>query len=251
MMNQQTVNPWFPGRVANPHAALNLFCFPYAGGGAQVFRRWQEAFPPDKQVQVYAAQYPGRASRLREPPIKDCRAMVEALAPFILPLTERPFAFFGHSMGAIVAFELARLLRRRHGREPVRLFVSGRRAPQVPSQEPPTYELPDAEFVEELRRLNGTPQEVLEHPELMQLMLPIIRADFTLTQSYVYEPEPPLDCPITVFGGTDDADVSREHLSAWCEHTTAPCALQMFAGDHFFLNVARDDLVRAITRELP
>src|SRR5438105_12636226 len=156
-------NPWFPGRADSPRATLNLFCFPYAGGAAQIFRRWQEAFPPEKQVQVYAVQYPGRASRLPEPPFTDCRAMVEALAPSVVPLTDRPFAFFGHSMGAIVAFELARLLRGRHGREPARLFVSGRRAPQVPSHERPTYELPDEEFIEELRRLNGTPSEVLEH----------------------------------------------------------------------------------------
>jgi medium-chain acyl-[acyl-carrier-protein] hydrolase len=251
MSHPQLKNPWFPGRVENPHAALNLFCFPYAGGGVQVFSRWQAAFPPGRRVQVYPAQYPGRASRLLEPPFEDCRALVEALAPFILPLTERPFAFFGHSMGAIVAFELARLLRERHGREPVRLFVSGRRAPQVPTHERPTYGLPDAEFVGELRRLNGTPREVLEHPELMRLMLPIIRADLRLTQSYAYEPGPPLGYPLTVFGGADDPDVPREHLAAWCEHTTAPCTLRMFPGGHFFLNAAAEELVRAIERELP
>lgn len=251
MTNSQTANPWFPGRVANPHAALNLFCFPYAGGTAQIFRKWQAAFPPYKQVQVYAVQYPGRASRMTEPSFTDCRAMVEALAPSVVPLTEKPFAFFGHSMGAIVAFELARHLRSRHGRQPTRLFVSGRRAPQAPSREKATYTLPDDEFIEELRRLNGTPAEVLEHPELMRLMLPIIRADFTLTQAYVYEPEPPLDCPLTVFGGEDDADVSRDALEAWCEQTRARCRLQMFPGDHFFLNTTGDALVRAIVKELP
>jgi len=153
-------------------------------------------------------------------------------------------------MGAIIAFEVARLVRRQYGLQPAHLFVSGRRAPPVPSREPPTYNLPDAEFTDELRRLNGTPAQVLEHSELMQMVLGIIRADFMLTQTYAYTPEPPLSCPISIFGGLEDEGVRREDLAAWCKHTTASCSLKMFAGDHFFLQTAKGLLLQTIRQEL-
>jgi surfactin synthase thioesterase subunit len=187
---------------------------------------------------------------MREPSFTDCRLLVEAFVPHMIPLLDKPFALFGHSMGAIIAFEVARQVRRLSGLQPAHLFVSGRRAPPVPPREPHTYNLPDAEFREELRRLNGTPPQVLDHPELMQLMLKIIRADFTLTQTYVYTPEPVLNCPMSVFGGLDDTGVKREDLAAWCEKTTGGCSLRMFAGDHFFLQAAEASLLRIIRQEL-
>jgi len=141
-------------------------------------------------------------------------------------------------------------LRREHGPGPVHLFVSGRRAPQVPDPDPPTYNLPEPEFLEELRRLNGTPKAVFEHPELMQLMIPILRADFELVQTYMYLPEPPLDCPISAFGGLQDEDVTREHLEAWRDQTTASFSLQMFPGDHFFLHTAQAFLLQTIACKL-
>lgn len=250
MSSNNAANPWFLTRTLNPQAKLNLFCFPYAGGGAQIFHNWQKAFPPSTGVQVWPVQYPGRGSRLREKPFTRCASLVEALAPAVLPLTDRPFALFGHSMGATIAFELARLLREHHGREPAQLFVSGRRAPQVPEEEPATHHLPDPEFIVELRRLNGTPAEVLDHPELMQLMLPVIRADFTLTQTYTYTPAPPLSCPISIFGGLDDQDVTREHLAGWCEQTEGQCSMRMFAGNHFFLQSAEGTILEVVRQEL-
>ncbi len=242
---------WFPVRDPECSGAARLFCFPYAGGGAHIFREWQEAFAPSSGVKVYPVQYPGRAARMREPAFADCRALVEALAPVILPLTDKPFAFFGHSMGAIVAFELARALRRSYGRAPQCLFVSGRRAPHLPARNPSVHELPDAEFIDELRRLEGTPPEVLAHPELMELLLPTIRADFALTQAYRYTDEPPLDCPVNAFGGTEDVDVELWQLRAWCEHTTGACSHEMFTGNHFFLHTARESLWRSIARAWP
>jgi medium-chain acyl-[acyl-carrier-protein] hydrolase len=250
MSNNADAARWFMTRGENPRARLNLFCFPYAGGGAQIFRNWQAAFPAAAGVQVWPVQYPGRGTRLRERPFTDWGALVEELAEAVLPLTDKPFAFFGHSMGATLAFELARLLRARRGAEPRHLFISGRRAPQVPDSEAPTYGLPDDEFIAELRRLNGTPAELLEHPELMQLMLPVIRADFSLTQTYAHTPQPPLSCPFSVFGGLRDVDVTREHLEGWCEHTTGPCSLRMFDGDHFFLLTAERKILEAVGREL-
>lgn len=178
------------------------------------------------------------------------RALVEAMTPALLHRLDKPFAFFGHSMGAIIGFEIARLLRRKHYPQPLHLFVSGRRAPQIPDPNPPTYDLPHLDFLRELRRLNGTPQEVLENPEMMALMLPILRADFTLTQTYSYSAEPPLDCSVSAFGGLQDNEVDPEYLEAWREQTTGSFSLQMFAGDHFFLNASQPQLLQALSREL-
>jgi medium-chain acyl-[acyl-carrier-protein] hydrolase len=243
-------NPWVLLRTVIPQARLNLICFPYAGGGAQLFNSWHGAFNAPGGIQVCAVQYPGRGSRVREPAFTNCDALVDALVPHLMPLLDRPFALFGHSMGAIIAFEVARRLQQQRGLRPQRLFVSGRRAPQIPLQEPPTYNLPDAEFTEELRRLNGTPVQVLEHPELMQLMIGIIRADFTLTQTYTFAPGPLLTCPMSVFGGLTDHDVTREYLEAWCELTSGACSLRMFDGDHFFTQTAEAAVLRVIKEQL-
>jgi medium-chain acyl-[acyl-carrier-protein] hydrolase len=148
--------------------------------------------------------------------------MVKSISEVIEPHLDKPFAFFGHSMGAMISHDLARALRRKYGVEPVHLFVSGRRAPQMPRTRKTTYDLPEPEFIEELRRLNGTPQEVLDQPELMQLMIPLLRADFSVCQTYQYEPEPPLTCPITVFGGLED-ETTREELVGWRAQTSAAC----------------------------
>jgi medium-chain acyl-[acyl-carrier-protein] hydrolase len=232
----------------NPQARLRLFCFHYAGGGPLIFRKWPDMLP--SFVEVCPVQLPGRGSRLREPHFRQLMPLVEAVAENLQPYFDKPFAFFGHSMGAMISFELTRHLRREQGASPLQLFVSGRRAPQLPDTDPPTYDLPEKEFVEELRRLNGTPREALEHPELMQLVLPTIRADFSVCQTYVYTPEPPLNCPISAFGGLQDKDVGREKMEGWREQTNASFRLRMLPGDHFFLNTATDLLLHALTRDL-
>jgi len=176
--------------------------------------------------------------------------LVQALAEAILPFLDRPFAFFGHSMGAMISFELARILRRSPGLKLAHLFVSGRVAPHIIEDDRHTHELPEPEFIEELRRLNGTPIEALEHPELMQLMTPLLRADFSVVGTYTYLPDLPLSCPITALGGLQDSEVSREQLEAWREHTTASFSLHMFPGDHFYLNTERPLLLRVLSRKL-
>lgn len=236
-------------RTVNANARLNLICFPYAGGGAQLFNSWQTGLVTS-EIQVCAVQYPGRGSRVREQAFTDCQSLVEAFIPHLLPLLNKPFALFGHSMGAIVAFEVARLLQEQYGLRAERLIASGRRAPQTPMTDPPTYNLPDKEFTEELRRLNGTPQEVLDHPELMQLMIGIIRADFTLTQTYNYVPGPQLNCPLSVFGGLKDTDISREQLQAWCQETSNVCSLRMFEGDHFFIQTNQAAVLKIVREQL-
>jgi medium-chain acyl-[acyl-carrier-protein] hydrolase len=248
LMNSKTLTPWLTNSKLNARAKLRLFCFPYAGGSSLIFRNWQGNLPP--AVEVCPVQLPGRGNRLREPVFTQAQPLVRALAEGLLPHVDVPFAFFGHSMGAMLSFELARHLRREHNVEPRHLFVSGRRAPQVPSFEAPTYDLPTAEFIEALRHLNGTPPEVLSQSELMQKMIPLLRGDFEVCDTYSYTPEPPLSCPITVFGGLQDTGVKREHLDAWREQTGAAFFLRMLPGDHFFLNKEQAVLLRLLAKEL-
>jgi medium-chain acyl-[acyl-carrier-protein] hydrolase len=238
-------NPWIVYPKRNPNASRRLFCFPYAGAAAYVFNNWPKFLPHD--LEVCAIQLPGRGKRLREPVHTRMSTLCEAVYPAVRPLLDKPFTFFGHSMGAMIAFELARLLRRRRDPVPSQLFVSGRRAVQVHEDDPRTYDLPEAEFIQELIRLNGTPRDVLEHRELLDLMLPLLRADFELIHMYEYSREPPFAFPITAFGGLQDDEVSRDQLDAWREQTTATFRLHMLPGDHFFIHSAQESMLRIIS----
>jgi medium-chain acyl-[acyl-carrier-protein] hydrolase len=241
------LTPWLIRRPSQS-ARLRLFCFPYAGGSALTFRAWGSGLPPD--VEVCAVQLPGHGTRMKEQPFARLGPLVRDAAAALRPHLNEPFAFFGHSMGALVAFEVARLLRKEHRLAPRQLFVSGARAPQLDRTEPTTYDLPDSELLEDLRNLNGTPKEVLEEPELMRMLLPILRADFAVCQTYEYAYDLPLECPVTAFGGTVDTAVSRESLEAWRAQTTSDFSFHLLPGDHFFLNVEQALLLRLLTREL-
>lgn len=241
-------NPWVTYPKPNPHASLRLFCFPYAGGGALSFRGWPDRLPPT--IEVCPIELPGRGMRLREAPFTRLSLLVEAIAQSLLPHLDKPFAFFGHSMGALISFELARLLLRANGCSLTHLFISGRRAPQIPEPKPPIHRLPETEFLEELRHLNGTPEAVLANEELMQLLLPTLRADFAVLETYTYRLEPPLNYPITAFGGLQDPDVSCEMLGAWRDQTSTTFSLQMLPGDHFFLHTAQPLLLQSLNQAL-
>jgi medium-chain acyl-[acyl-carrier-protein] hydrolase len=239
---------WIAHVRPNPQARLRLFCLPYSGGNASIFAGWADILPA--AIEVCPIQLPGHGSRIAEPPLAQIGPLVEAIAGALLPFLDRPFAFFGHSMGALLSFELARLLRRRHGLSPVGLYVSAHRAPQLPDRGPELHALPEPAFWDELRRLNGTPPEVLAHAELRQLIEPILRADFSVCEVYTYTDDEPLACPITAFGGLQDHDVTRDELAAWREQTRGAFALRMLPGDHFFINTARMLLLQALAREL-
>lgn len=243
-----TEGGWLVCARPNPAAALRLLCVPYAGGGVHVFRGWADALP--EAVEVCAVELPGRGARLREPPCPGLVPLVEALADGLRPHLDRPFALFGHSMGGLLCFELARELRRRSAPGPVRLLVSAHRPPQAPIADAPIHALPEPEFLAELRRLNGTPDEVLASRELMDLLLPALRADFEACETYTYSPEPPLGCPITVFGGWEDVRVEPESLDGWRDQTTAEFSVRMLSGGHFFVHTERDLLVAELAREL-
>lgn len=253
MLSSTTINCWIAHSKPNPLANLRLFCFPYAGGSAQGYRTWAEGLPTT--IEVCPIELPGRGTRLTDT-LYYTRVLplVEAIAAALLPLLDKPFAFFGHSMGALIAFELTRLLRREYGLIPVHLFVSGRDAPQIKAfhqpESVPTYALPEHEFLEKLRLLSGTPNTVLENAELMQLIIPILRADWEVSETYVYTPEPLLECPITAFGGLQDPVTSHDELEAWREQTSVNFSLHMFPGNHFFLNTAQPLLLRVIARSL-
>lgn len=232
----------------NPQAALRLFCFPYAGGSAAIFRKWVENIP--QTIELCAVEFPGRISQIQTLPLTRIEPLVDAIATALLPYLDKPFAFFGHSMGALVGFEVARLLQTEYNLKPVYLFISGRQAPQIPPHTAPIHNLPEPEFLAQLRRLNGTPAVLLENAELMQILIPILRADFAVLENYTYIDKPPLNCAIAAFGGLEDKEVSCEQLAAWRDLTAGAFQLQMFPGDHFFLNSVQALLLQSIVRYL-
>ena len=229
-------------------ARFRLFCFPYAGGSSAIYRPWAKKIHPD--IEVVPAVLPGREFRLREPAYTQLEPLVEALTREISPLIDRPFALFGHSMGAMISFELARRLRSERGVEPAHLFISGRRAPQLPETDPEIHNLPEPEFITEVERLNGTPKEVLEHKELMEMLIPMLRSDFSICHKYNYVPGAPLTCSLTAIGGTKDDTADQEKLQGWCAVTTGRCRIRMLAGDHFFINQQHAAILSIIAETL-
>jgi medium-chain acyl-[acyl-carrier-protein] hydrolase len=248
MMSQKPDPSRFAAFEASPNARARLFCFPYAGGGATVFRTWRSGLPAG--IDLCPVQLPGRENRLHEPPFTSIGPLVEALEEALQPYMNVPFAFFGYSLGALIAFEFARLLRRRGAAEPLRLFTAAAQAPHL-SRPPPISNLPDDVFIEALsRRYEGMQQEVLTDPSLMKLFLPALRADFTLLDGYTYAPAPPLNCPITALGGTRDHVIDPQRIRAWAVHTLAEFKIRMLPGGHFFLNSDRGLLLRAVALDL-
>lgn len=243
-----TQNPWATCIQQRPGARLRLFCFPYVGGGTGVFRGWGELAP---DIEVWAIQLPGRERRFAEPAIPSITGVADKAVDGLRPLFDAgPFAFFGHSMGALLAFELARRLR---SRPPVKLVVSAHSAPQLGLERTQfRHRLPDAEFIAELKRLDGTPAEVLENRELLELVLPTLRADFQAVETYAYdrEPQPPLACPLIGYGGTEDVNVPPAHVEAWGELTSGPFGTYIFPGGHFYLNTHRAELFAQLARDL-
>lgn len=242
-----TKNSWISRSKRNPQARLRLFGFPYAGGGALAYRGWQDRVLAE--VEFCPVQIPGRETRITEKAYHQFPALIEAAIDGLQPYLDMPFALFGHSMGATLAFEMARRLDRTEHKL-VRLFVSGTGAPQVPTQEPVIYDLPDAEFLRRLTLFEGIPSAALAQPELMELMLPTLKADFTAIQTYKYVDGPRLQVPVSAFGGEDDPYVSAATLHAWKEQTTSSFEVHMFPGGHFYFASARDFLLARINESL-
>lgn len=238
---------WISCRTPRSGTRLRLFCFPYAGRGASTFRDWVRDAP--EWLDVCPIQLPGREGRWGEEPFSRLEPLIDVLCHELAPCFQRPFALFGCSMGAIIAFELARALARRD-RTPVHLFTAARRAPGRPESCPPIHHLCDDEFIRQLGRYAGTPSEVLDSPEVISVYLPSIRADFALCERYVYRRGDVLQCPVTVFGGRTDPHVSLDDLADWRSVAASSFALQMFDGGHFFVHSQGTTLLRAIASQL-
>ncbi|GLV59121.1 hypothetical protein KDH_59490 [Dictyobacter sp. S3.2.2.5] len=197
-------------------------------------------------VEVCPIQLPGRETRIGEAPINRLADLLPPLVEALNPYLHEPFQIFGHSMGSLIGFELTRELRRRQLPTPTHLFMSGHRAPQTPREETQTWQLPEAEFIQSVKDMGGTPDAVLQNDELMQLLLPTLRADFAINETYHYQPEPPLNIPITVLGGREDKEVKPEELKDWQLQSSYPIDLHIFSGNHFFIHSHQPQLTRLI-----
>jgi len=235
-------------RQVQPQARLRLFCFPYAGGGAQAYADWQRALGPE--IEVCAVQLPGRGRRMAELPLTSLDTLLAQLAQALHGMDQLPYAFFGHSLGSLVAFELARLFRRHGVALPRQLIVSGGAAPRCRETAHPIHGLPDAEFIAALRAYEGSPPEVLDNAELMELLLPMIRADFTIGERYRYRPSLRLPVPICVLNGRADSHVSEAAAQAWAEETSLACQQHRFDGGHFFIHTQQAAVLESVAATL-
>jgi medium-chain acyl-[acyl-carrier-protein] hydrolase len=223
-----TMSPWVSISPSNGRSLARLFCLPFAGGGSLAYHNWPSRILAG--VEVARVHLPGREARLGEPLFRRLAPLVDTLVEELIPWIDRPFAIYGHSMGALLAFELARGLRRRYSLLPGHLFVSGYRAPQLPPSELPFSRLPDADFIDRIRQLGGVPDLVVENEELMEIFLPILKADFEMLETYVFKEEPPLECPLTAFGGLSDPKFDREKIIAWGIHSSMGFSTHFFPG---------------------
>lgn len=239
---------WLCRFASRPHSRLRLICFAHAGGSTALFRGWADALP---DVDVCAVQLPGRAARHREQPITSVGAIVEALMPALQPELDRPYALFGHSMGAVLALEVARAAAAAGVEGPAHVFLSARRPPHLPRPEADIHRLPDDAFLKVLdARYGGVPAEVLREPELLALFLPTLRADMTALETFGAPEAEPLTCALTVFGGDEDRLVSLDQLRAWRAYTTGAFRVKQFRGGHFYLNDLRAELVSEVSQAL-
>lgn len=245
-VSAETGSEWLRIPVRNRSARIRLVCFPYAGGAASAFRAWVNDLGP--HIELCSVQLPGRESRLHEQPLTDLKELVALLAEELARLEDLPYVFYGHSMGTLIAFELCRRLRKLERLQPRQLIVSGRCAPQVPDCDAPLHELPDDQFIAGLRRYNGTPETVLNNPELMELFIPLLRADFCLSETYEYLHDEPLGCAISAFAGQQER--CRTMIDDWRVQTNGAFHSAIFPGDHFFLNEHRSMFVSALRMQI-
>lgn len=243
-------SPWFsvPAPLGGA-ARLRLYCFPYAGAGHTVYQHWCGRL--GGRVELALIKLPGRGARFNEPRADSLSELAQALAGAIAEAQPQslPFAFFGHSMGALLAFETARVLGE-YGLSASRLLVSARTAPLVHGWRERVSDLPPAQFLRVIRGMNGLPRQVLDNPEWLDLFLPIIRDDFALCENYRYRDAPPLSCPIHVLVGEDDASVPLPLLTGWERETSAECRTWLFPGGHFYLFEQEVELLELLQRLL-
>ena len=223
---------------------LRLLCFPHAGSGPTTYHKWPATLPDG--VEMWGIRLPGREIRLREPAHRQIDDMVADAAAALRPFLDRPFVIFGHSLGALLGYELVRHWRNEDGPQPHHLIVSGHRAPHRPPLQPKCHQAPDAAFLQRVRRLGGTQDKFFAMTELVEMMLPTLRADFAAWETYRYQEDEILDLPITAFGSTDDSEAQEIDIAAWRQHTNHDFNYQIFSGDHFYLQTNPEPLLKQI-----
>lgn len=244
---QTALFKWFYIQKPNPAAKLRLFCFPYAGGGTSIFRNWYQSLPDT--IEVVAIRAPGRENRLSEQPISSLSALVEEIFQHIQPLLNKPFIFFGHSNGALICFELARLLQRKQMAMPNGVILSAKSPPHIAKSTKNISQLPDSEFLAELQDMNGTPLALLQNHELMELLMPMLRADFSLSENLIYQHDITLQCPATLIYGAQDK-ITIAQIMAWQDLLQHPVKLVELSGGHFFIDEQRDQLLSVLRQML-
>lgn len=247
-MSDSAVRQWLPSAPTWRPGCVRLICFPFAGAGASVYRAWSNLLPPE--FLVSPVQLKGREERWNEAPHRTIAEIVAELGPALADMCDVPSIFFGYSMGALVAFELVHYLRQAGFPMPSALVVGARGAPHMPSTRNPIWNLPDDRFLAEIRELGGMPEEILQSPELLEFVMPALRADLQVCDTYTYQQLPPLDIPLVAFGGLLDRHVPQAHLEAWQEQTSRPLTTELFPGGHFFLKEDRDLMLRSLIRFL-
>lgn len=241
-------DPWFQYVKTSRRGRLRLFCLHYAGGGASIYRQWGALLPAE--IELYPIQLPGRENRYQEAPYIQVEDLMQPLTEGLRPYLDKPFALFGHSMGSLISFELVRYLRTCNLPAPLHLFVSAHRAPQLPYSQEKLNGLSHEEFLARLDRLGTVPQEILANEEAMEVYIPLLRADFSLCENYSYLTEPPLSCSISAYGGLFDERVSRQEMAAWNRQSNGAFALNMFPGDHFFVQSHQNALLQHLSQIL-
>ncbi|WP_426751945.1 thioesterase II family protein [Myxococcus sp. Y35] len=239
---------WFPTRKPLTAPRARLFCLPFAGGSVAIYHSWSQGLPAG--VELCPIQLPGRERRLSEKPIDSLPVLVDMLLPVLAPLLDRPFAFFGYSMGARISLELARRLQARSGPRPLGLFLGAAGPPAVNTREP-IHHLPEDQFIAQLRRYDGTPEELFNHRELLDLVLPTLRADFALAFTENGHQPPKLEVPISVMGSPEDKHVPTANLERWRDETThEDVRVRLFPGGHFFIKPQRDAILANVSEDL-
>jgi surfactin synthase thioesterase subunit len=240
---------WLVGREAPEVQRASLICFPPVGGSASLFSSWRNLLPPD--ISLFAVQLPGRENRYGEAPIRSCADVVDQLGPVIAARTTGPIVLFGHSMGALLAYNIARWLALHGGgRTPELLVVAGRMAPHLDAKLPAMGSLLDSELIAMLRALGGSPPGILEDPELARLFLPALRADLMVVETYRHTAARPLNVPLLALSGRSDPLCDAASVEAWGRHTARDFAHHSFAGSHFFIREHAAEVVAVIVREI-
>ena len=242
------MSDWFVPFKYNKNSYIRLFCFHYGGGSASAYREWAKDLID--YVDLIAIQLPGRESRFSEPLLDNISDIVNELSLNFYNYLDKPYILFGHSIGALISFELTRTLRKKVMQQPKSLIISGTKAPQVPLKSPPIHCLPTPELIQKIREYNGIPRDIIENKELMDIFLPIIRADFCISETYSYYSEPPLACPIMALGGLNDYTFDSQDLLKWQEQTTALFQYELLPGDHFFIKSSYPEVINIVNKIL-